>query len=232
MLKERFGLFVGDGTLRASVMGINDGLVSNFSLVMGVAGGTTDTSFVMLAGIAGLLAGAFSMAAGEYVSMTSQRDAYEHLIGVTADQLRNNPDEKGRELMRIYQSKGFQYLDALRISKHIISRPDVALETIVREQLGLDPKQLGSPWGASISSFVSFVSGAIVPILPYLLTKEESAFALSTVLSAGALIIVGGTLSKISGRNIVWGGLRMFIAGIAAASVTFFIGRMIGTAWL
>ena len=139
---------------------MNDGLVSNFSLVMGVAGGTGNHEFVLLAGIAGLLAGAFSMAAGEYISMRSQRDTYEHRIRVEKAELEEWPEEEEEELVLIYRAKGLPEAEAQSVAKRIMSRPDVALETMAREELGLDPSQLGAPWGAAISSFLAFVAGA------------------------------------------------------------------------
>ena len=228
IVRGESGVFGGGGTLRAAVLGVNDGLVSNFSLVMGVAGGTSNTDFVLLAGVAGLLAGAFSMAAGEYVSMRSQRDVYEHQIQMEAAELAEWPEEEEEELVLIYQAKGFEEADAQSIAKHIMARPQVALETMVREELGLDPMQLGSPWRAAISSFVSFVAGALVPILPYVLHLGDLAFGLSAGLSAGALALVGGTLAATTGRSVAWGGLRMLLAGGAAAAVTYGIGRLIG----
>ena len=221
--------FGGGGSLRAAVLGVNDGLVSNFSLVMGVAGGTSnDADIILLAGVAGLLAGAFSMAAGEYVSMRSQRDVYEHQIRMEEAELEEWPEEEAAELVLIYQAKGFQLDDAQSIAKHIMARPQVALETMVREELGLDPSRLGSPWGASISSFLAFVAGALVPILPYFADAGRLAFIFSAVLSAGALALVGGLVAATSHRSVVWGALRMFLAGGSAAAVTFGIGHLIG----
>ena len=222
----------GGGSLRAAVLGINDGLVSNFSLVMGVAGGTgvNNVDFILLAGGAGLLAGAFSMAAGEYVSMRSQRDVYEHRIRVEAAELEEWPEEEEEELVLIYQAKGFEESAAKSIAKQIMERSDVALDTMAREELGLDPSQLGSPWGAAISSFGSFVVGAFVPILPYLAGVGDGAVWFSAGLSAGTLALVGAFLAATSSTSVAWGGLRMLLAGSAAAAVTFGIGRLIGEA--
>ena len=223
------GVMGGSGRLRAAVLGVNDGLVSNFSLVMGVAGGTGgNPQFVLLAGVAGLLAGAFSMAAGEYVSMRSQRDVYEHEISKERIELEEYPEEEEEELVLIYQAKGLSEEESRLVAKRLMADPQVALDTMAREELGLDPAQLGSPWGASISSFLSFVSGAVVPILPYLFGAGDLAVPLSALLSGGALLAVGGLMSLISGRNAAWGGLRMLIAGGAAASVTFGVGKLIG----
>ena len=224
------GVLGSGGALRAAVLGVNDGLVSNFSLVMGVAGGTGDPDLVLLAGVAGLLAGSFSMAAGEYVSMRSQRDIYEHQIRKQEIELREWPEAEEEELALIYQAKGLSPQESRRVAKRVMSDPRVALDTMAREHLGLDPSDLGSPWGASVSSFAAFVGGAVVPILPYIFGAGNLALPLSAGLSAGALIAVGSLLSSISGKSAVWGGLRMLLAGGAAATVTFGIGSLIGVA--
>ena len=228
MRAEEALLFGDGGNLRAAVLGINDGLVSNFSLVMGVAGGTGRADFVLLAGVAGLLAGAFSMAAGEYVSMRSQRDVYEHRLRMEEAELREWPEEEEKELVIIYQAKGLSPEESRWIAKRIMERPEVALETMAREELGLDPSQLGSPWGAAGSSFIAFVIGALVPILPYILDAGGLAFMLSAALSAGALLTVGGLLSGLTGKSFAWGSIRMLLAGGSAAAVTFGVGHLIG----
>ena len=217
----------GSGSLRAAVLGVNDGLVSNFSLVMGVAGGTNNADFVLLAGIAGLLAGSFSMAAGEYVSMRSQRDLYEYQIEVEAAELEEWPEEEEQELVLIYRAKGLSQEESETVAKRIMSRSAIALETMAREELGLDPSQLGSPWGAALSSFIAFVSGAIVPIFPYLIDAGDLSFILSGVLSAAALVIVGGALAALTSKSALWGATRMLLAGGAAAAVTCGIGNLI-----
>ena len=222
------GVLGSSGSLRAAVLGVNDGLVSNFSLVMGVAGGTGDPKFVLLAGVAGLLAGAFSMAAGEYVSMRSQREVYEHEIRKEEIKLREWPEEEEEELMLIYQAKGLSEEESRRLAERLMADPQVALDTMAREELGLDPSQLGSPWGASLSSFTAFVAGAIVPIAPYIFDAGDLAFSLSAVLSAAALAGVGGLLAAVSGRNAARGALRMLLVGGAAAAVTFGVGSLIG----
>jgi len=168
------------------------------------------------------------MAAGEYVSMRSQKDVYEHQISMEQAELEEWPEEEKEELVLIYQAKGFSEEDARRVAEQIMSNPDIALETMAREELGLDPDELGSPWGAAISSFGAFVAGAIVPILPYILKAGDFAFILSAVLSAIALVTVGGALAGLSSKNPAWGSLRMLLAGGAAASVTFGIGHLIG----
>ena len=227
-------LAFGGGNLRAAVLGVNDGLVSNFSLVMGVAGGVGATAagsssqIVLLAGVAGLFAGAFSMAAGEYVSMRSQREVYEHEINKERIELREAPEEEEEELVLIYRAKGLSEDESRRIARQVMAKPEVALETMAREELGLDPSQLGSPWAASISSFTAFVAGASVPILPYLFGAGDLAFALSAVLSAAALAFVGGLIAVISGITVAWGSIRMLLVGGLAATITFSVGTLIG----
>ena len=220
------------GRLRAAVLGVNDGLVSNFSLVMGVVGGTDNADIVLLAGVAGLLAGAFSMAAGEYVSMRSQRDVYEFELEKEAEELREWPEEEEEELVLIYQAKGLSREESERIAERVMADPKVALDTMAREELGLDPSELGSPWGAAGSSFSAFVAGAALPILPYIFGGGGSAVAISATLSGVALAAVGGSLAGISGRSVLWGGLRMLLAGGTAAAVTFAVGSVVGVTLL
>jgi VIT1/CCC1 family predicted Fe2+/Mn2+ transporter len=217
------------GALRAAVLGINDGLVSNFSLVMGVAGGTNNPELIVLAGVAGLLAGAFSMAAGEYISMKSQRDVYEHMIARERAEIEQWPSEEQEELAYIYRRKGLTKAEADLVARRLMEDREVALATKVREELGLDPDDLGSPWGAALSSMLAFVTGAIVPILPFLLGAEGNAGAgISAALSAGALALVGAGLAWFSGISALWGAARMLLAGGAAAGVTYGVGRAIG----
>ena len=215
------------GNIRAAVLGMNDGLVSNFSLVMGVSGGTGNTDFILLAGVAGLLAGAFSMAAGEYVSMRSQRDIYEHEIEKQRIEIRDWPEEEQATLDLIYQSKGLTQDEADLISRRVMADAEAALDTMTREDLGLDPNELGSPWGAAFASFAAFVGGAIVPILPFLFNIGNSVI-ISAALSAVALLLVGGSLAAASGNKPFWGALRMLFVGSAAAAVTYAIGALIG----
>ena len=221
---------LGGGNLRAAILGVNDGLVSNFSLVMGVAGGVDNPKWVLLAGIAGLLAGAFSMAAGEYVSVAGQRDVYQNRIKTLAASLRISKYEEVLRIAAIYEDKGLTTIESMNVAKRLMENPDAALDTVVREELGLSPDSLGSPTGAASSSFVAFVLGAIVPIIPYLLGAGSLAFTLSAGLSAVALVVVGAMVAAGSGRNLVWGGAKMLIAGGFAATITFGIGNLVGIA--
>lgn len=224
------GGLLGGGNLRAAVLGANDGLVSNFSLVMGVAAGANDPTIVLLAGIAGLLAGAFSMAAGEWISVSSQADVYRHLIRRAFTVFHRTPVRHERTLADIYMSKGLTESEANVVARRIMEDPDVALDTMARESLGLDPNSLGSPLGAAVSSFVAFSLGAIIPIVPYLLDLGSMTLTLSAVCSAIALVVVGSLVAAGSGRNVLWGGARMLLAGGTAGAVTFGIGSLIGVA--
>jgi VIT1/CCC1 family predicted Fe2+/Mn2+ transporter len=221
------------GRLRAAVLGINDGLVSNFCLVMGVSGGIDQQEFVLLAGVAGLLAGAFSMAAGEYVSMRSQRDIYEYRLNTEKDELEQWPEDELNDIKLIYKAKGFSDEEAKNISSRLLSNPSVALETLAREKLGLDPSELGSPWGSAISSFIAFFLGAAIPISPFVLGVFVPKVVLgpltaySALMSGVALLFVGGAIAMNSRKSIIWGGLRMLLAGGIAASVTFGIGNLV-----
>ena len=224
------GGLLGGGNLRAAVLGANDGLVSNFSLVMGVAGGSGDPTIVLLAGIAGLLAGALSMAAGEWISVSSQADVYRHLIRRAFSVFHESPTRQERTLSDIYLSKGLTEAEANVVARRIMEDPDVAVDTVAREGLGLDPSSLGSPIGAAASSFVAFSLGAIIPIVPYLVDFGTMTLTLSALFSALSLVAVGSLVAAGSGRSLVWGGARMLIAGGAAAAVTYGIGSLIGVA--
>ncbi len=220
--------YSGTVNVRAGVLGFNDGLLSNLSLVMGVAGATSDSNFIVIAGISGLLAGAFSMAAGEYVSVRAQRDVYEREIEVERAELEEMPKEEMQELALIYQRKGFTRQEARAVAERIISNPEVALATLAREELGLDPSQLGYPWMAAISSFLAFGLGAIIPLLPNLFTEGLLALMLTIAVSGVATVGIGVLLGIITGKNPLWGGGRMLLAGTIAAGVTYGIGSAIG----
>ena len=221
----------GAGTLRAIVFGASDGLVSNLSLIMGVAGATAEPSFILLSGIAGLLAGAFSMAAGEYVSVQSQREVLQRQIALERAELAIMPEAEKEELVAIYRAKGLPEADARRMADHIFADMDTALETIVREELGLDPNEIASPWSAAGGSFVAFVIGAVVPVIPYvpfLYPGAGAAFVLSFGMSLVALFLVGAAVSLLTGRNLLYSGARQVAIGAVAAIVTFGVGRLIG----
>jgi vacuolar iron transporter family protein len=217
------------GTLRAIIFGVSDGLVSNLSLVMGVAGAaSSNPSFILLAGVAGLLAGAFSMAAGEYISMQSQRELFEQQIALERAEMEAMPEEEEAELAASYRSKGFAAEEAARIAHRIFEDPAKALDMLVREELGLDPKELGSPWGAAAGSFVAFAVGAVVPVIPFLFGGGTAALLVSLGLSLSGLFAVGAAVSLLTGRGLVFSGLRQLGIGLAASLVTYLIGSLIG----
>jgi VIT1/CCC1 family predicted Fe2+/Mn2+ transporter/rubrerythrin len=217
------------GTLRAVIFGVSDGLVSNLSLVMGVAGAASQNpSFILLAGIAGLLAGAFSMAAGEYISMQSQRELFERQIALERAEMELMPEEEEAELAAAYRAKGFSADEAAEIAHRIFRDPDAALDILVREELGLDPDELGSPWGAAAGSFVAFAVGAIIPVIPFLFGGGTGVVAASLALSLVALFLVGAGVSLLTGRGVLFSGFRQLGIGLAAAIVTYLIGSLIG----
>jgi VIT1/CCC1 family predicted Fe2+/Mn2+ transporter/rubrerythrin len=219
------------GTLRAVIFGVSDGLVSNLALVMGIAGASGgEGSFVLMAGVAGLLAGAFSMGAGEYISMQSQRELFERQIALERAELEAMPGEEQAELAQVYRSKGFTEAEAVTIAERMFRDPQHALDTLVREELGLDPDELGSPWGAAIGSFIAFAIGAIVPVVPYLFGVGSGAFVASLGLSIAALFGVGAGVSLLTGRGLLFSGGRQVLLGAAAAAVTYVVGLAIGVA--
>src|SRR6476469_726815 len=201
--RERWHRSGRSGTLRAVIFGVSDGLVSNLALVMGVAGAAGEHgSFILLAGVAGLLAGAFSMAAGEYISMQSQRELFERQIALERAEMQAMPEEEEAELAASYRAKGFTHDEAARIAHRIFEDPDTALDMLVREELGLDPDELGSPWGAAGGSFVAFAIGASIPVIPYLLIGGQAALFSSLGLSLIALFAVGAAVSLLTGRGL------------------------------
>lgn len=215
------------GSLRAAVFGVNDGLLSSASLVLGMAGASNDARLVLLAGLAGLLAGAFSMASGEYVSVASQRELFEHQIALEREELRLYPAEEAEELALIYAARGLPIDEARRLAGRLIADPEHALDTLAREELGLNPDELGSPMGAAVSSFLSFATGAVLPLLPYLV-HARTPLGWTIGVTVVALFAVGAGISLFTGRQALWSGLRMLLIGVAAGSVTYAVGRMLG----
>ncbi len=219
------------GALRAAIFGMNDGLVSNLSLIFGVAGSGVAGKVVVIAGFAGLLAGAFSMGAGEYVSMKVQREVYEQLIHKEAHEIATLPEEEQRELARLYEAKGIDPKTAEQISVALMKDPQVALATHAREELGIDIEGgLGSPWAAAGSSFVMFSIGAIVPLLPFLFTSGDTAVVVSAGISALTLFAVGGAMTILTGRGVLFSGARMLGIGVVAAAITYGVGSLVGVA--
>ncbi|MHB1213008.1 MAG: VIT1/CCC1 transporter family protein, partial [Candidatus Nanopelagicales bacterium] len=221
------------GATRAAVFGISDGLVSNTALVMGFAGAATSNRTVLFAGLAGLLAGAFSMAAGEYVSVASQRDLFRREIEIEAAELREKPEEEQRELELIYRAKGLDRDSAAKVAAQIMSDPGTALDTLAREELGLDPSALGSPVRVAVSSFFAFAVGAIVAVVPYLFFLSPGASTVAPAVIAISLamvtmLVVGGIVGRLSGRGVAFSAMRQLLWGTGAALVTFAVGHLIG----
>lgn len=225
---ERWHRSGRSGTLRASIFGVSDGLVSNLSLVMGVAGASDKGGFILLAGIAGLLAGAFSMAAGEYISMQSQRELFERQIELEKAELEAMPEEEQKELAALYVAKGFSREEADRIAARMFADPKTALDALTREELGLDPSELGSPWGAAGGSFLAFCVGAVIPVIPYLFGSGSVVFFASFGVSLAALFLVGAAVSLLTGRSLLFSGFRQLGIGAVAAIVTYAVGSVIG----
>ena len=227
-IENRHRALGGGNALRAAVLGANDGLVSNLALVAGFAGAAPGQGAIILAGVAGLLAGASSMALGEWISVTSSREAAEAQIEAEREELRLDPAAEEEELALIYQAKGLPRPEAERLAHLIVSDSERALSTLAREELGIVPEELGSAWTAGIVSFILFAIGAIIPVIPFFFDGGAVAIAISALLSAGALFLVGAGITLLTGRSMVYGGLRQLILGLLAAVLTFAIGSAIG----
>jgi VIT1/CCC1 family predicted Fe2+/Mn2+ transporter len=218
----------GGGNLRAAVFGVNDGLVSNASLILGIAGASPDPRVVLLTGIAGMCAGAFAMATGEYVSVRSQRELFEYQIALERDELAQYPEAEAQELALIYAAKGLRPDEASKLATKIIADPEHALDTLAREELGLNPDELGSPWGAAIASFLSFAIGALLPLAPFMAMSGPRTLPVAIGVTALALFVVGALLSLFTGRGALHSGLRMLVLGGLAGTVTYAVGRLAG----
>lgn len=214
--------------LRAAVFGVNDGLISNACLIMGVAGANASVSMVLLTGIAGLLAGASSMGAGEYISVRSQREMLEYQLKLEKDELDLYPDEEAAELALIYQARGLPKADAERFASVIIKNPEHALKTLAREELGIDPDNLASPIGAAVASFISFAIGALIPLLPYVFHLKHPPLGMAIFLTGLALFSIGAVLSLFTQKSAILGGLRMLAIGALAGAATYFVGGFFG----
>lgn len=219
----------GGNALRAAVLGANDGLVSNLSLVMGVAGAALDSSAILVTGLAGLLAGACSMALGEWLSVQSSRELYANQIKIETEEIAAAPEEEAEELALIYEARGLKREQALTLSRQIMSSSQSALDTMAREELGIDPEELGgSAWEAALTSFVLFSIGAIVPVVAFTFLTGWTAILTSILLSTVGLFLVGAATALFTGRGVLFSGMRMVVFGLAAAALTFGIGRLIG----
>ena len=217
------------GNIRAAVFGINDGLVSNASLIVGVAAASSmDPHMILISGGAGLLAGALSMACGEYVSVRSQRELLEYQLDLERAELEEYPEEEAAELALIYEARGVPLAEAQEFSKRLVQDKEKALHTLAREELGLDPNELGSPWDAALASFAAFSVGGVIPLFPFLLSKNPAMFWISLGASGCALFATGAIVSLFSGRSLLWSGARMLLIGSAAAGLTYLMGATVG----
>jgi VIT1/CCC1 family predicted Fe2+/Mn2+ transporter len=216
------------GSIRAAIFGMNDGLVSNLSLILGVAGAGVEPRTVLLTGFAGLLAGAFSMAAGEYTSVASQRDLLQRQVELEKREIAEAPEEEAAELALIFKQKGLSTEQASRTAAELLKNPESAADTLVREELGLDPTDLGSPMGAALSSFAMFSVGALVPVVPFLLASGNLAAAVSAALAFAVLAGVGALVGFLSGTSLVLSAVRMAGLAALAAGVTYGVGRLFG----
>jgi len=219
----------GGNALRAAVLGANDGLVSNLSLVMGVAGADFSARIILVTGLAGLIAGACSMAMGEWLSVNSSREFYRNQIAVEAAELSEFPEEEKQELQLIYQAKGLTAAQAKALAERLIGNKATALDTLAREELGIDPEELGgSAWIAGGTSFLLFAGGAIIPVLPFFALGGLAAVGASLGLAALAMFAIGAGTTLFTGRGVMFSGLRQLAIGMAAAGVTYAVGRLIG----
>jgi VIT1/CCC1 family predicted Fe2+/Mn2+ transporter len=219
----------GGNALRAAVLGANDGLVSVLSLTMGAAGANLPGHGVLITGIAGLLAGASSMALGEWLSVQSSRELYQRQISLEAEEIAAHPEEEQEELALIYQAKGLPIDRARELAAHITADKENLLDTLVREELGIDPKELGgSPWEAAVTSFFLFAAGAFIPLFPYLFLSGLTAIIVSLAIGALALFLTGAAITLMTGRSVWVSGFRQVVIGILAAVLVFAVGRLIG----
>jgi VIT1/CCC1 family predicted Fe2+/Mn2+ transporter len=219
---------VAGGWYRAAVFGASDGLVTNASLILGFAGANPGHNLVRLAGIAGLVAGGFSMASGEYVSVRAQKELLEYEIDVERKSLEDSPVEEQEELRELFVERGIDPELAERLSTDLMRDPEMALRTHAREELGVDPSATGSPWGAAISSLISFGVGAFIPLLPWIITSKGDPILWSVLLAVLAAGVVGGMIGWFTRNGIVKWAVRQILVGALAAAVTFGIGRLVG----
>ncbi|MGH9100719.1 MAG: VIT1/CCC1 transporter family protein [Acidimicrobiales bacterium] len=225
---ERHHRNIQSGGARAAVFGISDGLVTNVSLILGVAGAHAGGGIVRLSGLAGLIAGAFSMGAGELVSMQAQRELLERELEVERHALEQTPAAERGELVAIYERRGLTPALARQVADLMMRDPQIALETHAREELGIDPTSLGSPLLAAASSFATFALGALLPLIPWLLTHGNGALVASIAIGAAAAISVGVTLGVLTGRSVVRSAARQLLVAAVAAAVTYGVGRAVG----
>ena len=217
-----------NAVLRPIVFGANDGLVSNLALVMGVAGANPAPGVIVLAGVAGLLAGAFSMAVGEFISVQSQRELLDHQLAFEREQIRDTPEQEREILSRVYRRRGFTNEEAAHFVDRVFADPEHAAKLLIFEEVGLDARSIGSPAAAAASSFVAFTIGALVPLIPYVLLAGGTAFGTSLGASLAALALLGYGISRLTHRPPLYASVRQVFLGAAAAAVTFAVGTIIG----
>ena len=219
----------GGNALRAAVLGANDGLVSNLSLVMGVAGAALSERAILITGLAGLLAGAGSMALGEWLSVQSSRELYTKQIEMEREEIETMPEEEEEELALIYQARGLEEAEARKFASSVMSNAETAVDAMAREELGIDPSELGgSAWQAALTSFVLFAFGAIVPVSPFFFADAQTAVVLSVVFSTLALFIIGAAITLFTGRSVLFSGMRQVTFGLGAAALVYAVGRLVG----
>jgi VIT1/CCC1 family predicted Fe2+/Mn2+ transporter len=219
---------ISDGGFRAALFGLLDGLVTNVSLILGFAGANPGHDVVRLAGLAGLVAGAFSMGTGEYLSMRSQKELYEYEIGVERRALADNPESERQELKELFLGRGIDEELAERLSIDLMKNPDLALRTHAREELGIDPSATGSPWTAAISSFLFFSAGAFLPLVPWIVTSSGNVMWWSVGLTGASTLFVGGAVGHFTRRGVVYSALRALVIMALASAVTYGVGHIVG----
>ena len=219
----------GGNALRAAVLGASDGLLSNFNLIMGVAGAEVSSQGILLTGFAGLLAGAISMALGEWISVQSSRELYQRQIDTEREEIETSPEEEIEELTLIYQARGLQEDTARMMAEHLMKNPETALDTLARDELGVNPEDLGgSAWEAAFTSFALFAIGAILPVIPHLFFAGNTAILISAAVSTAGLFGIGAASTLFTGRTVLFSGARQVLFGLAAALVTFLVGHFLG----
>ena len=231
-LPEKHHRDVQGGTARAAVFGVSDGLVSNVAIVLGFAGANAGPGLVRLAGLAGLIGGAVSMAAGEYVSMTAQAELLERELEMERLELRRRPEAERRELAQIYRSRGVDEDTAEQLATALSRDPELALQTHAREELGIDPESLGQPVRAALSSFVTFSIGAAIPLVPYFFGTGTAAMVAAIVLGVIAALAVGAALAKFTGRPMGRSAGRQLLFSAVPAAITYAIGAAVGVSGL
>lgn len=227
-IESRHRSLGGGNALRAAVLGGNDGLTSNLALVFGVAGANPGNDTVILAGVAGLLAGAFSMALGEWISVMSAREAAEAQIAAEREEIELMPDAERDELALIYRAKGVPEQQARELAEHVMADRESALSVLAKEELGIVPEDLGSPWTAAIASFILFAIGAVLPVLPFFFASGLVGILWSAVLAGIGLFLVGSTITLLTGRNPWYAGFRQLVLGLVVAGITYGIGALVG----